>query len=376
MNDIVSLVMDKERYNRHIKLSEIGIEGQRKLLEAKVLIIGAGGLGCPVLHYLVAAGVGTIGIIDDDIVEKSNLQRQVLFGISDIGKNKAKAAKSRLNDLNSDVKIEAISERLSTKNALEIVKNYDIIVDGTDNFSTRYMVNDACILTNKPLVSGAIYKFEGQVAVLNYEGSASYRCLFPKLPKQNLIPSCNEIGVLGVLPGIIGSLQANEVLKMIIGLENTLKGQLLVYSALKNEMNVYHIVKNEYEIQQVKEREALFETTDYEVLCGVKDESVEEITIDVFLTNVDKTKVQIIDVREKEELALDPIVLNFPIQHIPLGKIQESLELIDQRKQKIIFCQKGIRSLKAVKILKEHQIYDSLSLKGGASELFKKLMKV
>ncbi|APD07965.1 SAMP-activating enzyme E1 [Flavobacteriaceae bacterium UJ101] len=367
--------MDKERYSRHIKLSEIGIEGQQKLLEAKVLVIGAGGLGCPVLQYLVAAGVGTVGIIDDDVVEKSNLQRQILFGVSDIGKNKARAVKNRLNNLNPDVQIEAIPERLSSKNALKLFEDYDIIVDGTDNFSTRYMVNDACILANKPLVSGAIYKFEGQVAVLNYKGSASYRCLFPKLPKQDLIPSCNEIGVLGVLPGIIGTLQANEVLKMILGLENILKGQLLVYSALKNEMNVFHIARNESEIQQVKEKKDFFETTDYEVLCGVKDESVEEITVDEFLNNIDKKLVQIIDVREKEELELDPIALDFSIQHIPLGKIQDSLELVDKEKKKIIFCQKGMRSLKAVKILKEHKIDHSVSLKGGASELFKMIIE-
>ncbi|MFV0529956.1 MAG: molybdopterin-synthase adenylyltransferase MoeB [Flavobacteriales bacterium] len=367
--------MDKERYSRNIKLAEIGEAGQQKLLKTKVLVIGAGGLGCPVLHYLTAAGVGTIGIVDDDEVEKSNLQRQVLYKTSDIGLNKAKAAKKHLRDLNPDVQIEAISERLTPKNALRLFEKYDIIVDGTDNFSTRYMVNDACILTDKPLVSGAIYKFEGQVAVLNYQKSASYRCLFPKPPKQDLIPNCNEIGVLGILPGIIGSLQANEVLKMILGLKNVLKGQLLVYSALKNTMNVFEITKNEQEIQQIKDRKTFFENTDYEVLCGVKDIFVEEITVTDFLKNIDKNTAQIIDVREKEELEQDPITLDFKVEHIPLGKIQESLDRIEKEKKKIIFCQKGMRSLKAVKILRDHKIENSVSLQGGASRLFNVLMK-
>ncbi len=254
--------MDKERYSRHLKLTEIGVEGQEKLLSAKVLVIGAGGLGCPVLNYLVAAGVGTIGIIDDDFVEKSNLQRQVLFGINDIGQNKAIVAKRRLNELNSDVQIEPMTQRLTSKNALEIFEKYDIIVDGTDNFSTRYMVNDACVITGKPLVSASIYKFEGQVAVLNYQGSASYRCLFPKVPKPDLIPSCNKIGVLGVLPSIIGSLQANEVLKMILGLKNVLIGQLLVYSALDNSMNVFKIPRNGKIIQDVINNKDNFNKTD------------------------------------------------------------------------------------------------------------------
>lgn len=366
--------MDKERYSRHIKLTEIGVEGQAKLLAAKVLVIGAGGLGCPVLQYLTAAGVGTIGVIDYDVVEKSNLQRQILYGITDLGINKAVAAKNRLNNLNSDVQIIAIPEKLTVQNARTLFKDYDIIVDGTDNFSTRYMVNDASVLTNKPLVSGAIYKFEGQVAVLNYDGSASYRCLFPKIPKPDAIPSCNEIGVIGVLPGIIGALQANEVLKIILGLDTVLKGKLLVYSALNNQMNVFSISKNEKEIQQVKDRNALFETTDYEVLCGLKDESVQEITVEVFFKKLDTEDLQIIDVREQEEIDNDPFPLVFKTEHIPLRELEKSLALINREKAKIILCQKGIRSLKAVKILQHHNVKNSISLQGGASELFKVLM--
>ena len=204
------------RYNRHIILSEIGQAGQDKLSNAKVLVIGAGGLGCPVLQYLAAAGIGTIGIVDFDIVDISNLQRQVLFGTSSLGKNKAEAAKQRLEDLNNEISIIAYPEKLTHKNAIDLFNQYDIIVDGTDNFETRYLVNDACIITNKPLVFGAIYKFEGQVSVFNYQNGPSYRCLFPSPPKEGTVPNCSEIGVLGVLPGIIGSMQANEVLKIII----------------------------------------------------------------------------------------------------------------------------------------------------------------
>src|SRR5690606_19253182 len=215
------------RYSRHIILSEIGQAGQDKLLSAKVLVIGAGGLGCPVLQYLAAAGIGTLGIIDFDVVEISNLQRQVLFGTSSLGKNKAEAAKKHLEDLNPEISIMAYAEKLTYQNALELFKNYDIIVDGSDNFETRYLVNDACIITNKPLVFGAIYKFEGQVSVFNYQNGPSYRCLFPNPPQKDTVPNCSEIGVLGVLPGIIGSMQANEVLKIILGIGSTLSGKLL-----------------------------------------------------------------------------------------------------------------------------------------------------
>ena len=223
------------RYSRHIILSEIGQIGQDRISNTKVLVIGAGGLGCPILQYLTAAGVGTIGIIDFDVVELSNLQRQVLFGTSSLGKNKAIAAKARLEDLNDSISIIAYPEPLTYQNAIALFNQYNIIVDGSDNFETRYLVNDACIITNKPLVFGAIYKFEGQVSVFNYQNGPSYRCLFPTPPKKDSVPNCSEIGVLGVLPGIIGSMQANEVLKIILGLGNSLSGKLLCYNALTSQ---------------------------------------------------------------------------------------------------------------------------------------------
>ncbi|MBT8253048.1 MAG: HesA/MoeB/ThiF family protein, partial [Bacteroidia bacterium] len=220
-----------KRYNRHIVLPEIGKQGQNKISAARVLVIGAGGLGCPVLMYLAAAGVGTLGIIDFDVVEESNLQRQVLFGNSSLGLNKALMAKERLNDLNPTINIDAYPERLTSVNALDLFNNYDIVVDGSDNFGTRYLVNDASIITKTPLVYGAIYKFEGQLSVFNYDEGPSYRCLFSTPPKAGTVPNCDEIGVLGVLPGIIGTMQANEVLKIILQNEGVLSGRLLCYDS-------------------------------------------------------------------------------------------------------------------------------------------------
>ena len=219
------------RYSRHIALSEIGQAGQNKLLNAKVLVIGAGGLGCPILQYLAAAGVGNIGIVDFDTIELSNLQRQVLFGSASIGLNKAEAAKTRLQDLNNTISITAYPKKLTHQNSLSLFKNYDIIVDGTDNFETRYLINDAAIITNKPVVFGAIYKFEGQVSVFNYKAGPSYRCLFSNQQEKEQSGHCEDLGVLGVLPGIIGSMQANEVLKMILEIGNILSGKLLLYNA-------------------------------------------------------------------------------------------------------------------------------------------------
>ena len=239
------------RYNRHIILSEIGQAGQDKISSAKVLIIGAGGLGCPIALYLTAAGVGTLGIIDFDTVEISNLQRQVLYGTSTLGKNKAIAAKERLEDLNDDISIVAYPEKLTHKNAIDLFNQYDIIVDGTDNFETRYLVNDACIIANKPFVFGAIYKFEGQISVFNYKNGPSYRCVFPNPPEKGSVPNCSEIGVLGVLPGIIGTMQANEVLKMILELGNTLSGKLLCYNALTLQNSILKIKKSEAIIQSI-----------------------------------------------------------------------------------------------------------------------------
>ncbi|WP_418604108.1 molybdopterin-synthase adenylyltransferase MoeB [Hwangdonia sp.] len=348
------------RYNRHIILSEIGQTGQDKISNAKVLVIGAGGLGCPVLQYLTAAGVGTIGIIDFDVVEISNLQRQVLFGKSSLGQNKAMAAKQRLEDLNNEISIIAYPEKLTHKNAINLFNQYDIIVDGTDNFATRYLSNDACLLTNKPLVFGAIYKFEGQVSVFNYNNGPSYRCLFPNPPKKDTIPNCSEIGVLGVLPGIIGSMQANEVLKIILNLGDVLSGKLLCYNALTSKTSILKINRNEKIINSVLNDKENFHKNDIDFNCEI---DADEVSITSILS---KDNIQFIDVREAHE---QPKVENLEVTYMPLSTLKNNLNKIDLKKEKYLFCQSGIRSKKAVSILKALKIENCFSLKEGAAEI-------
>ncbi len=346
------------RYHRQAILPEIGEEGQKKLSESKVLVIGAGGLGCPVLQYLTAAGIGTIGIIDFDVVETSNLHRQILYGENLLGKNKALAAKNRLTDLNPEITINAYPEKLTTKNALSLFAQYDIIVDGTDNFSTRYLINDACVIAKKPLVYGAIFKFEGQVSVFNHQNGPSYRCLFPSPPKAGSVPSCAEIGVLGVLPGIIGSMQANEVLKIILDLGDILSGKLLMYDTLMSKFSTFSVNRVSSEISKVLAIADTFESVDYDLFCGIKQ--VTEITAqEAFLIR----NAQFIDVRETHELpkieSLDPI-------YIPLGELKEQIKTIDKEKETIVFCQSGIRSKKAIEILEENGFKNVSHVKGGA----------
>jgi len=244
-----------KRYSRHITLSEVGLIGQLKIAESKVLVIGAGGLGAPLLLYLTAAGVGTIGIVDFDTVSLSNLQRQVLFREQDLDLNKADIAKELLSTRNSELNITSYPVALTTSNALEIIKPYDIVVDCTDNFRTRYLINDACIKLNKPFVFAAIYKFEGQLSVFNYAGGPTYRCLFPTPPKAGEVPNCEEAGVMGVLPGILGTYQANEVLKMILNLGEVLSGKLVSINLLTNQQNSFQFRRNESLVKQVIEED-------------------------------------------------------------------------------------------------------------------------
>ncbi len=353
------------RYNRHIVLSEIGQNGQDKLSSAKVLVVGAGGLGCPVLQYLAAAGVGTIGIIDFDVVELSNLQRQVLFGTSSLGKNKAKAAKERLKDLNDSINITAYAERLTPQNAISLFQNYDIIVDGSDNFETRYLVNDASIITNKPLVFAAIYKFEGQVSVFNYNNGPSYRCLFPNPPKQGSIPNCSDIGVLGVLPGIIGSMQANEVLKIILGIGDVLSGEIFCYNALTLQNSVIKINKSEETIQSVLKTKNNFNKTkiDFNCVSQIKVASIEDLW--------SEKNIQFIDVRELDE---KPKIEGLEVIHIPLGQLENRLHHLDSTKTKALFCQSGIRSKRAVLLLQQHDVQNCFSIIEGASEINNKML--
>lgn len=349
------------RYHRQIILPEIGTAGQEKLDASKVLVIGAGGLGCPVLQYLTAAGVDTIGIVDFDTVDISNLHRQILYGTSSLGTNKAVAAKQRLTDLNPTLTINTYAKKLTPKNAISLFSEYDIIVDGTDNFSTRYLVNDACIITDKPLVYGAIFKYEGQVSVFNYQNGPSYRCLFPEPPKAGSVPSCSEIGVLGVLPGIIGSMQANEVLKIILDLGDVLNGKLVMYNCLTTQSSSFTINRVASEVSKILDSANRFETTDYDLFCGVKQIS-ERTAEEAFLVK----NAQFIDVREPHE---QPKIESLNPVYIPLGILEQELDTMPKEKETIVFCQSGIRSKKALEVLLQNGFKNISHIKGGAIAL-------
>lgn len=356
---------EKNRYNRHILLDKVGIEGQEKLKAAKVLVIGAGGLGCPVLQYLTAVGVGNIGLIDFDVVDESNLQRQILFSVEDVGKLKVEVAKERLNQQNPFVNFESYSEKLTTKNALSIFQKYDIIVDGTDNFSTRYLVNDACVITSKPLVYGAIYKFEGQVAVFNYQGGPSYRCLFPEPPKAGSVPSCSDVGVIGVLPGLIGIQQANEVIKIILQIGTPLSGKFQTYNALNNKSMTLNIERSEEQIQKVLKESDNFETFNYDLFCGViENNNLNKINIDELkkLYKAEKD-FQVVDVRDEWE---QPRIERENVLIAPLDELDDFIDQIEKNKQVVVVCQKGMRSLAAIeKLEKKYQYNNLINLEGG-----------
>ncbi|MBD0279535.1 MAG: HesA/MoeB/ThiF family protein [Flavisolibacter sp.] len=354
-----------ERYQRQVILQEFGEAGQQKLLQAKVLVIGAGGLGCPVLQYLAAAGVGVVGIADDDIVSLTNLHRQVLYSMSDIGKSKVERAAAILRQLNPDIEIIPYHLRLTNKNALDIIAAYDIVVDATDNFPTRYLLNDACVLLSKPLIYGAVSKFEGQVAVFNGVGSSgeksvNYRDLFPVPPQEDEVPNCAEAGVLGVLPGIIGSLQAGEVIKLITGIGQPLINCLQTFNLLTNEWYTSELTKSAETAAFLPKDRAAFLNMDYEWSCAVEDFS--EINAADFNRLLDKNGVTVIDVRERGE---QPLINEFEHLQLPLAQLNEGLSLL---KGDIIIavCQSGKRSKQAARLLcntfPSKKIY---SLQGG-----------
>ncbi|MDX5447864.1 MAG: HesA/MoeB/ThiF family protein [Bacteroidota bacterium] len=350
-----------ERYDRHIILEEIGPEGQDRIHRARILMIGAGGLGCPTLQYLAAAGVGRIGIMDDDTVEESNLQRQVLFGAGSLGKNKAQAAKERLLDLNPTIRIDAYPFRLTSENALDLFSEYDIIIDGSDNIPTRYLVNDASILSGKPMIFGAIYKFEGQVSVFNYQEGPSYRCLFPNPEDHENTPNCSDVGVLGVLPGIIGTMQANEALKIILNLGDVLSGKVLYYNARTSSTHQFDIRRKAIEIEKARTR-TLREFS--EVHCSTNHRMIS-------LTEIgDPSNILWVDVRELDE---EPRLEHPEIISLPLSGIHQSLLNMDSKKMMILFCQRGQRSKKALDILRQRGYPNVFSLKEGAIELLQYL---
>lgn len=351
------MITEKEisRYSRQVVLPEIGIKGQEKLKEAKVLVIGAGGLGCPVLSYLAAAGVGTLGVIDFDKVEESNLHRQVLFTTADVGKLKAEVSKQKLQELNPFIKVTAYTEKLSRKNATDIFKNYDIIVDGSDNFTTKYLANDISVQLNKPLVYGAIYKYEGQVSVFNYQGGATYRCVFPSPPTQTLKVNCSEIGVLGVLPGIIGSIQANEVLKIILNLGNILSNKLFIFNCLTLKTNILSVKKNTHSTVRSNNDSSIN-----------NEEPVKEIS-NVEITDLIKSGATIIDIRDKWEM---PKITNYKIEQQSYNDLLKNNDMIKMDKEYIFVCQAGIRSKNLVSFLQAKLNHKKLySLKGGALKL-------
>jgi adenylyltransferase/sulfurtransferase len=339
-----------QRYSRHINLNEIGVDGQIKLKNSKVLIVGIGGLGSPAALYLAAAGIGTLGIMDYDTVSLDNLQRQILFSTEDIGKFKVHAAKSRLANINPKISIIAYQDRLTSANAFDIIQEYDVILDCTDNFPTRYLVNDACILNLKPYVYGSIYKFDGQVSVFGVKGSACYRCLYPEPPEQDLIPNCAEGGVLGVLPGIIGTLQATEAIKLLLNIGEPLVGRMFVFNALEMKSRVI-IVKKDEKCKLCGEKPEIHELVDYELNCessSMKEET--EITVIELREIIDKQPdLQLIDVREDNEFAEGKIE---KAKLIPLGQIVGRMSEIDDAKTAYILCRAGKRSATAIQQLK------------------------
>jgi len=370
MNKPASLGLTDEeisRYSRHLILPEVGVEGQLKLKKARVLLIGTGGLGAPLGMYLAAAGVGTLGLVDFDNVDASNLQRQIIHGTKDVGRPKISSAKDRLLDINPNVNIETYETRLTSQNALEIIKKYDIVVDGTDNFPTRYLVNDACVLLGKPNVYGSIFRFEGQASVFWAEKGACYRCLYPEPPPPGLVPSCAEGGVLGVLPGIIGSIQANETIKLILGGGEPLINRLLLFDAWKMRFRELKLHKNP-QCPICGENKTIHQLIDYEVFCGLGPSSseveIEEITATELKRQIDLGKnIQIIDVRDSNEYAIARIPNS---KLIPLSQIVERSKEIDPKLTAVLHCKGGLRSAKAINALKESGFTGTLiNLKGG-----------
>ena len=357
------------RYNRHIIIPEFGLEAQQKLKAAKVLVVGSGGLGSPALLYLTAAGVGTIGIIDFDVVDDSNLQRQILFGVESVGLPKVEAARKRLEALNPHINIRLYNEQLTSKNALDIIREYDVVADGTDNFPTRYLVNDACVLTGKPNIYASIFQFEGQVSVFNYrnangETGPNYRDLYPTPPPPGLVPSCAEGGVLGVLPGIIGSMQASEVIKVITGVGETLSGRFFIFDALNFETRTFKISKRADNPISGK-NPTITELIDYEQFCGMKtvEKPIKEISArELYDLQVRGEKFQLIDVREPHEYD----IVNLGGELIPLAMVSANADKIDRDKIVVVHCKMGGRSAKAIRELEEKYGFDNLyNLTGG-----------
>jgi len=353
------------RYSRHLILPDVGVEGQRKLKAARVLLVGAGGLGSPAALYLAAAGVGTLGLVDFDVVDKTNLQRQIIHGTSTVGRPKLDSAKERIQDLNPNVQVETFETRLTSENALDIIREFDIVADGTDNFPTRYLVNDACVLLGKPNVYGSIFRFEGQASVFYAKEGPCYRCLYAEPPPPGLVPSCAEGGVLGVLPGIIGSIQAMETIKLVLGVGEPLIGRLVLFDALKLQFRELKLEKDP-DCPVCGSHPTVTELIDYEAFCGIGAEPSydgAEITAQELQQEWERNSdLLVIDVREPHEYEITHIegaVL------IPLGELPDRLNELDGHREIVTHCHHGARSLKALEILKAAGFSKVRSLRGG-----------
>ena len=365
-------VLSKEeiqRYSRHLIMPEVGMEGQLKLARAKVLMIGAGGLGAPLGLYLAAAGVGRLGIVDFDTVDHTNLQRQITFTTQDVGRPKAVAAQERLSAMNPTIRIDTYRTMLTSANALEMFRDWDIIVDGTDNFPTRYLVNDACVLIGKPNVYGSIFRFEGQATVFGYPGGPCYRCLYPEPPPPGLVPSCAEGGVLGVLPGIVGSIQAMETIKLILGIGEPLVGRLLRFDALAMTFKEYRLRKNP-DCPICGEHPTIDKLIDYEEFCGIRGEEapimttgIPEITPRELKARVDRgDDLFVLDVREPHEVQICKLNNG---HLIPLGDLPRRASELDSSRETVVYCRSGRRSADAVQFLQQAGFQKIWNLKGG-----------
>lgn len=365
-------MLNSERYDRQIKLQGFGIEAQDKLASAKVLVIGAGGLGCPILQYLTAAGVGNIGIVDDDRVSLSNLHRQILYNSDDIGKLKTEAALERLNAMNPEVHFKIFSERIIPQNAVNIVSEYDIIIDCTDNFATRYLLDDLCRILEKPLIFGAIYQYEGQIAVFNVrnkEGfTTHYRNLFPEPPTPGEVQDCNEAGVLGVLPGVIGTLQATEAIKLMTGIGEPLINKLMTIDILSYQTAVFEIPSLHLTDKNISYSIEEFENINYQLHCGIEFAGIKNLSPSEFKKAAKFPDTVVIDVREPEEQPK----LDVPYISIPLSQLKENVSQINNRNV-IVVCQSGKRSLSGAKVLQEilEPVYSISHLEGGINHLNK-----
>lgn len=354
------------RYSRHLIMPEVGMDGQRKLKQASVLCVGAGGLGSPLLLYLAAAGVGRIGVVDFDVVDDSNLQRQIIHGTSTLGLPKLESAKRRMLDLNPFIEVSTYGEPLTSANALDIMADYDVIVDGTDNFQTRYLTNDACVLLGKPNVYGSIFRFEGQASVFYAKEGPCYRCLFPEPPPPGLVPSCAEGGVLGVLPGVIGTIQATEAVKLIIGQGEPLIGRLLLYDALEMSFTTLKLRKNP-DCVICSDHPTVTQLIDYDQFCGVVPHEVDaqglEMTVKDLQARLEQNghDLVVIDVREPHEWEISH--LDFA-KLIPKNDLPDHFSELDQTKEYVLHCKSGVRSLDAAKLMKAAG-FRVKSLRGG-----------